>query len=111
MHGLAFMGKQLSFQLHSSGKMAVTKHYLYIIRFDRGTADVTDKRPTGVLWQVVFRATCIPGHRIIIEAHEDPADPCDVGAALRRLEALRQYLVAESVEEQRRDAGSRGELL
>ena len=81
--------------------MAVTKHYLYIIDFDRGTAEITDKRPMGVLWHVVFKATCILGHRIIIEAHEDPADPCEVGAALRRLEALRHHLVAQSIDAQR----------
>ena len=50
---------------------------------------------------MVVRARCIPGHRIVIEAHDDPAVPCEVGAAIRRLEALRQYFVAESVDEHR----------
>lgn len=80
--------------------MPVTKHYSYIILFNRGTAEVIDKRPTGGLWHVVFKATCIPGHRIVIETHDDPVDPCEVGAAIHRLEALRQHLVAESVDEQ-----------
>jgi len=103
MHDLAFRGKQLSFAMHLSGKMTVNKNYIYIIRFDRGTAEVTDKRPDpkGTLWHVVFKATCIPEHRIAIEAHEDPADPCEVGAAMRRLEALRQHLVAKSIDAQR----------
>ena len=96
-------GKAFSFAMHLSGKMTVNKNYIYIIRFDRGTAEVTDKRPDpkGTLWHVVFKATCIPEHRIAIEAHEDPADPCEVGAAMRRLEALRQHLVAKSIDAQR----------
>jgi hypothetical protein len=81
--------------------MAVTKHYLCILQFDCGSVDVTYKRPMGGLWQVVFRARCIPGHRIVIETHEDPTDPCDVGAAMRRLETLRQHFVAESIDKQR----------
>jgi hypothetical protein len=37
----------------------------------------------------------------VIEAHEDRADPCEAGAAMRRLEVLRQYFLAESIEEER----------
>ena len=81
--------------------MPATKHYLYIIRFDRGTAEFTDKRPTGALWQIGLRARSIPGHRIVIHTHDDPTDPCDVGASTLRLEALRRHLVAESVNGQR----------
>jgi hypothetical protein len=57
--------------------MPVTKQYPYTVKFDRGTAEVTDKHPTGALWQVVFRAKLIPDHRIEIETHDDPVDPCD----------------------------------
>ena len=82
--------------------MPVTKQYSYTISFDRGTAAVTDQHATGPLMQVVTRAKCIiPEHRIFIETHDDPADPSDVGAAMRRLDALRQYLVAESLDAQR----------
>jgi hypothetical protein len=83
--------------------MAVTKHYSYTVYFDCGIAEITDKRPDprGTLWHAVFKATCIPGHRIIIKAHEDPVDPCEVGAALRRIEALRHYLVEKSIDAQR----------
>jgi hypothetical protein len=81
--------------------MTVTKQYHYYLHFDRGTAEVTDEHYRTSLWQVVLRANGIPEHRIAIETHDDPADPCDVGAAMRRLEALRRHLVAESVLEQR----------
>lgn len=86
---------------HSGGTMSVTKHYLYTLRFERGSVEVRDKPLVEALSQLVVRTTCIPGHRIIIKAHEDPADPCEVGAALRRLEALRHHLVGQSIEEQR----------
>ena len=83
-------------------KMPVTKQYSYTISFDRGTAEVTDKYAIGTLMQVVVRAECIiPEQRIFIETHDDPADPFDVGAAMRRLDALRQYLVAKSFDAQR----------
>ena len=83
--------------------MAVTTHYLCIIRYDRGTAEIPDEYllPLRTLDQVVLRATCIPGHRILIEAHEDPADPCEVGAARRRLDTLRHHLVAQSIDAHR----------
>ena len=81
--------------------MAVTKHYLYTLRFERGSVEVRDKPLVEALWQLVMRTKCIPGHRIVIEAHEDPADPLEVGAALRRLKALRHHLVAQSIDAQR----------
>lgn len=81
--------------------MAVTKHYCYILCFERGSAEVRDKPLIEALWQLVMRTKCLPGHRINIKAHEDPADPCEVGAALRRLEALRHHLVGQSIDAQR----------
>ena len=81
--------------------MAVTKHYLSILRFERGSVEVRDKPLVEALWQLVMSTKGIPGHRIVIEAHEDPADPLEVGAALRRLEALRHHLVAQSIDAQR----------
>lgn len=103
MHGLAFRRKHACLL---SGirvrQMAVTKHYIiYTARFERGSVEVSDKPLVEALWQLVMRTKCIPGHRIVIEAHEDPADPLEVGAALRRLETLRHHLVGQSIDAQR----------
>jgi hypothetical protein len=82
--------------------MTVTKTYSYYIRFARGsTAIISEIQGRCVLEQPLFRAHCIPGHRIVIEAHEDRADPCEAGAAIRRLEVLRQHFIAESIQEER----------
>jgi hypothetical protein len=82
--------------------MTVTKTYHYFIQFARGsTAIISEIQDRCVLEQPLFRSHCIPGHRIVIEAHEDRADPCEAGAAMRRLEVLRQYFLAESIEEER----------
>ena len=81
--------------------MTVTTQYHYHLDFDRGTAEVTDEFSRESLRQAIVRAYGLPEHRIVIETSEDPADPCDVGAAMRRLEALRRHFVAESIREQR----------
>lgn len=82
--------------------MAVTKTYHYFIQFARGSVDITnDINDRSALEQPLVRARDIPGHRIVIEAHEDRADPCEIGVAMPRLEVLRQYFLAESVEEDR----------
>lgn len=102
MHGLAFRGKHACLLSGIRvGQMAVTTHYLYTLRFERGSVEVRDKPLVEALWQLVMRRQYIPGHRIVIEAHEDPADPLEVGAALRRLEALRHHLEGQSIEAQR----------
>ena len=67
--------------------MTITKVYSYFIQFVGGSAEIIrtiQDRPA--LEQPLFRAHCIPGHRIVIEAHEDRTDPCETGAAMRRLE-------------------------
>lgn len=82
--------------------MTVTKTYHYFIQFARGsTAIINEIQDRCVLEQPLCRAHCIPGHRVVIEAHEDRADPCEAGAAMRRLEVLRQYFLAASIEEER----------
>lgn len=53
------------------------------------------------LEQALMRARGIPGHRIVIEAHEDRTDPCETGAAMRRLEVLRHHFITRSIAEDR----------
>lgn len=50
---------------------------------------------------VIFRAHMIPEHRIDIVTHEDPTDSRDEGMAVRRLDTLRKFCLAESISEER----------
>ncbi|MBH0201339.1 MAG: hypothetical protein HP496_03295 [Nitrospira sp.] len=82
--------------------MTVTGTYDYFIRFARGSAEIVSEIMGQLgLEQALRRAHCIPGHRIVIEAHEDRSDPYETGAALRRLDVLRHHFIAGSVKEER----------
>jgi len=82
--------------------MIVTKTYHYFIRFDQGSANIHgDIISTPSLEQALMRAHVIPGHRIVIEAHEDRVDPCETGTAMRRLDLLRHHFIAGSIAEER----------
>jgi len=82
--------------------MTVTKTYRYSIEFARGSAEIVSKVMSQLgLEQSAMTAHCLPGHRIVVRAHEDPADPCEAGAAMRRLKALRHHFMAESIKEER----------
>ena len=80
--------------------MPVTKIYYASIEFDAGSAEFTDESSKG-LRTVIFRAHTIPEHRIDIVTHEDPADSRDKGMAVRRLDTLRRFFLAESIPEER----------
>ena len=82
-------------------KVPVTKIYYASIEFDAGSAEFTDESSKGELRMVIFRAHMIPEHRIDIVTHEDPADSRDKGMAVRRLETLRRFCLAESIPEER----------
>jgi hypothetical protein len=81
--------------------MRVTKQYLFIVKFYPSSAEVCDEFSKQSLRQAVWRARGIPDHRILIETHDDLSDSHDVGMATHRLEALRGYFVAESIDAQR----------
>lgn len=44
-----------------------------------------------------MRAHMAPGHRIAIKTYEDQSDPRDFGAAPRRMESLRLFMLAQDV--------------
>lgn len=79
----------------------VTKIYYFLVCFEPGNAAVTDCLSIDSMRQAVWRAQIIPRHRIEIEAHEDLEDMRDAGMAMRRLEALRDYLLVNSIPEER----------
>jgi hypothetical protein len=82
--------------------MRNNKLYYWYIHFAPGSAEVTDEHSQAQLQTARFRIQIIPEHRIAIEAHDDPADPADSGTAPRRLEVLRDYVLAtKSIDRQR----------
>ncbi len=80
--------------------MAVTKICYGSIEFDAGSAELTDESSREIR-MVVFRAHMVPEHRINIVTHEDPTDSRDQGMAVRRLDTLRRFCLAESISEER----------
>ena len=76
--------------------VAVTKIYYGSIEFDAGSAELTDESSREIR-MVIFRAHMIPEHRISIVTHEDPTDSRDKGMAMRRLDTLRRFCLAESI--------------
>ena len=92
--------KNTRHQTHQVNSMRVTKLYLFILQFDPGNTEACDKSRES-LRQAVWRAHLIPEHRIFIETHEDPSDLRDIAMAARRLQALRQHFLYESVDEGR----------
>ncbi len=46
----------------------------------------------------------------MIEAHGDRADPCETGAAMRRLEVLRHHFIAGSIAEDRLELQTHAEM-
>jgi hypothetical protein len=80
--------------------VTVTKIYYGSIEFEAGSAELTDESSREIR-MVIFRAHMIPEHWIDIVTHEDPTDSHDKGMAVRRLDTLRRFCLAESISEER----------
>jgi len=77
-----------------------TKIYYGRVEFDAGSEEFTYECPGESFRSVIYRAHTLPEYRIDIVTHEDPADLLDKGMAVRRLDTLRRFCLAESVPEE-----------
>ena len=77
-----------------------TKIYYGRVEFDAGSEEFTDESSSELRY-VIYRARTLPGYRIDIVTHEDPADLLDKGMAVRRLDSLRRFCLGESIPEER----------
>lgn len=81
--------------------MRAAKTHLFIVQFDSGGVTAKDPHAQRTLAQAAWRAQTLPTHKIQVEAHEDPHDPNERGAAARRLDAMRRQLTREGVDTRR----------
>lgn len=76
-----------------------TEIYIAWVKFDAGSEEFTYES-SSELRSVIYRAHKFPEYRIDIVTHEDPADLLDKGMAVRRLDTLRRFCLAESIPEE-----------